>query len=762
MLIEPIYDDPASLVDEEISHVRFTKPERPSRGQKSQSTRAQNAAGLLRSKSMDTRPNIRAGGSPFQELHNNQRAGSIDNLTGEMMGEIVTTQHSVRDLVAQLESSVKAQSVNPYVRKWGCDLISPEPRRRNVTARYKKQDLPNPEFMTKLAKEGYRGPESIHSSQGNISRTETPLELDVDLSNYIADIGDIIPNEQGGRGEADGRDSAGKVVMWPPVSDSRVVTPEILTPPPSYAQLEKHNNSLRDHSSKQSFQQELQLNQQHQHQHQHQHQQQHQQQLVSQQQQQQKQQQQSSFSSSIQKSSSFTQSSSFSQTKSFSSESSSKQLQSGSSNFNSINNSNSSQINSSQAAIQNSSQMNSSQAAIQNSSQMNSSQAAIQNSSSSGSGSKESSAKINISATASPVLRSPVNKRQKTATSPKAHKYERDSLMRLDAEITDIQRQFEAELDSLIMIADDAAKQSVSKAESRPSRKEVVMSDDEGSYQACDIIYNNNSNVTNDNNISRNNITTTDGSFKSRRQETQKTSVSSMMSSNSSNSYMEAANNQFQGFSEELGAAPPRPPLPDAIANPPPRPPLPRLEEEREDDIFRKPANKGLIMMAAQDLHEEVCNWSSKDNDIIAAAKKMALLMAKLSQLVQEEGTSKKELIGVAVSIVQIADEVTALATTLAHHCMDKRMKTNLMNACERIPTIATQLKILTTVKATMLGSQTANEDCEATEMLVGNAQNLMGSVKATVMAAEAASIKIRTDAGIKFHWVRQQPWYQY
>jgi len=737
MLIEPIYDDPASLVDEEISHVRFTKPERPSRGQKS-SARAQNsAAGLLRSKSMDTRPNVRAGGSPFQELHNNQRAGSIDNLTGEMMGEIVTTQHSVRDLVAQLESSVKAQSVNPYVRKWGCDLISPEPRRRNVTARYKKQDLPNPEFMTKLAKEGYRGPESIHSSQGNISRTETPLELDVDLSNYIADIGDIIPNEQGGRGEADGRDSAGKVVMWPPASDSRVVTPEILTPPPSYAQLEKHNNTMRDHSSKQSFQQELQLQQQHQQQHQ---QQQHQQQ-VSQQQQQQKtmqQQQQSSFSSSVQKSSSFTQSSSFSQTKSFSSESNFKQLQNGSSNFNSNN-------------------------SINNSSQMNSSQAAIQNSSSSGSGSKGSSAKINSSATASPVLRSPVNKRQKTATSPKAHKYERDSLMRLDAEITDIQRQFEAELDSLIMIADDAAKPSVSQPEPRPSRKEVVMSDDEGSYQACDIIYNNNSNVSN-NNISRNNnnITTTDGSFKSRRQDTQKTSVSSMMSSNSSNSYMEAANHQFQGFSEELGAAPPRPPLPDAIVNPPPRPPLPRLEEEREDDIFRKPANKGLIMMAAQDLHEEVCNWSSKDNDIIAAAKKMALLMAKLSQLVQEEGTSKKELIGVAVSIVQIADEVTALATTLAHHCMDKRMKTNLMNACERIPTIATQLKILTTVKATMLGSQTANEDCEATEMLVGNAQNLMGSVKATVMAAEAASIKIRTDAGIKFHWVRQQPWYQY
>jgi hypothetical protein len=30
----------------------------------------------------------------------------------------------------------------------------------------------------------------------------------------------------------------------------------------------------------------------------------------------------------------------------------------------------------------------------------------------------------------------------------------------------------------------------------------------------------------------------------------------------------------------------------------------------------------------------------------------------------------------------------------------------NLLNACERIPTIGTQLRILSTVKATMLGSQ--------------------------------------------------------
>jgi len=103
---------------------------------------------------------------------------------------------------------------------------------------------------------------------------------------------------------------------------------------------------------------------------------------------------------------------------------------------------------------------------------------------------------------------------------------------------------------------------------------------------------------------------------------------------------------------------------------------------------------------------------------------------------------------------------VARLAKELAKECTDKRMRVNLLQVCERIPTIGTQLKILSTVKATMLGAQGTDEDLEATEMLVGNAQNLMQSVKQTVTAAEAASIKIRTDAGIKLRWVRKNPWY--
>ena len=135
--------------------------------------------------------------------------------------------------------------------------------------------------------------------------------------------------------------------------------------------------------------------------------------------------------------------------------------------------------------------------------------------------------------------------------------------------------------------------------------------------------------------------------------------------------------------------------------------------------------------MAAHDLHQEVKQWSSKDNDIIAAAKKMALLMAKLSQLVGEDSGSKKDLIACAKSIAESSEDVTKIAKELAKECTDKRMRTvgvaipsklscccrhlildkcypfqTLLQVCERIPTIATQLKILSTVKATMLGAQ--------------------------------------------------------
>lgn len=55
-----------------------------------------------------------------------------------------------------------------------------------------------------------------------------------------------------------------------------------------------------------------------------------------------------------------------------------------------------------------------------------------------------------------------------------------------------------------------------------------------------------------------------------------------------------------------------------------------------------------------------------------------------------------------------------------------------------------------------------SEEDREATEMLEGNAQNLMQSVKETVRAAEGASIKILAQTQGRLRWVRRLPWYHY
>ncbi|KAM6956783.1 vinculin-like isoform 5-T5 [Aplochiton taeniatus] len=208
--------------------------------------------------------------------------------------------------------------------------------------------------------------------------------------------------------------------------------------------------------------------------------------------------------------------------------------------------------------------------------------------------------------------------------------------------------------------------------------------------------------------------------------------------------------------------APPKPPLPEGEV-PPPRPPPP---EEKDEEFPEQKVGEVLsepMMVAARQLHDEARKWSSKGNDIIAAAKRMALLMAEMSRLVRGGSGNKRALIQCAKDIAKASDEVTRLAKEVAKQCTDRRIRTNLLQVCERIPTISTQLKILSTVKATMLGRTNISEEEseQATEMLVHNAQNLMQSVKETVREAEAASIKIRTDAGFALRWVRKTPWYQ-
>ncbi|KAJ2939408.1 hypothetical protein O0L34_g10835 [Tuta absoluta] len=171
------------------------------------------------------------------------------------------------------------------------------------------------------------------------------------------------------------------------------------------------------------------------------------------------------------------------------------------------------------------------------------------------------------------------------------------------------------------------------------------------------------------------------------------------------------------------------------------------------ENIFKKlPEPDQPIYNAALSLHSAVRGWSARDNEIVGVAKRMAVLMARLSD--QMNTDRKRELIVTSKNIVKESNEVAALAKKLANECSDVRIKMNLLQVCERIPTISGQLKMLTVVKGSTLGNQGGEEDREAMNMLVTNAQNLMSSVQEVVKAAASASVKIASQRGLK--WVRK------
>jgi len=194
---------------------------------------------------------------------------------------------------------------------------------------------------------------------------------------------------------------------------------------------------------------------------------------------------------------------------------------------------------------------------------------------------------------------------------------------------------------------------------------------------------------------------------------------------------------------------------------PPPRPPLPSddlikpAEAQQFEAVLRAPPADNRMAVAAHHLHSEATKWEEEGNAIIQAAKNLALLFAKMSKFVSDEGaqqSSKKELIDTAKLIAISSQNVVKLATQVANQCPDRRLKQVLLQTIERIPTTGTQLKILATVKATMFGAKDAQADQEATEMLVGCAENLMSAVRQTVQETEAASVRIK---GPSWIWTR-------
>ncbi|TNN12660.1 Vinculin [Schistosoma japonicum] len=122
------------------------------------------------------------------------------------------------------------------------------------------------------------------------------------------------------------------------------------------------------------------------------------------------------------------------------------------------------------------------------------------------------------------------------------------------------------------------------------------------------------------------------------------------------------------------------------------RPSSPDTEADDEFN-FPPPEENQPIMAAAHALHHETRLWSSRDNELIAATKRMAALMAQLSQIVRGEYGTKKDLINVSMAIAEASLDVNQCAKVLAKECTDRRIRSvSFMNFIVFLPLPVDQL----------------------------------------------------------------------
>lgn len=144
------------------------------------------------------------------------------------------------------------------------------------------------------------------------------------------------------------------------------------------------------------------------------------------------------------------------------------------------------------------------------------------------------------------------------------------------------------------------------------------------------------------------------------------------------------------------------------------------------------------IELAAKLLQEETDKWEEENNSIVKVAKEMAQQMMQMAKFARRRNRvqNKMEMINMAKAIASNALVILKFAKVIVEQCVDERSKNDLLYYAEYLPTISTQLKILSSVKAA------TPSDVSADAMLVKNAQNLMQAVVKTLKAAEAACVK--------------------
>ncbi|XP_066862992.1 uncharacterized protein [Kogia breviceps] len=97
---------------------------------------------------------------------------------------------------------------------------------------------------------------------------------------------------------------------------------------------------------------------------------------------------------------------------------------------------------------------------------------------------------------------------------------------------------------------------------------------------------------------------------------------------------------------------------------------------------------------------------------------------------------TKEQLITSARRIATSGQNFARLVCIIAKNCVDQRCSQELLYMVEQIQTMSSQLRIISSVKASLARSKSSEE------LLVENAQQLLRAVSKTVRAAEAASLR--------------------
>ncbi|XP_052581290.1 uncharacterized protein LOC128101879 isoform X1 [Peromyscus californicus insignis] len=126
------------------------------------------------------------------------------------------------------------------------------------------------------------------------------------------------------------------------------------------------------------------------------------------------------------------------------------------------------------------------------------------------------------------------------------------------------------------------------------------------------------------------------------------------------------------------------------------------------------------------------------ENRITQITQEMAKEVLLMAQSLRKRGPglTKDQLIASARKISASGKNITRLIGIIAKSCIDQRCSHELLCLVEQIQTMCSQLRIISSVKASLARNKSSEE------LLVENAQRLLQAVSKTVRATEAACLR--------------------